>query len=119
MGRIRREPGRVLIETLRGVKATCGPDFPSFVKLNSTDFLPGGLTAEDAVRIAVMLEAGGIDGIEVSGGMAEAGKGSIWPGLRSEEDEGYFVESAARNQEGRRRPRLRPGGIRTWPSLSG
>jgi 2,4-dienoyl-CoA reductase-like NADH-dependent reductase (Old Yellow Enzyme family) len=104
---------RVLIETLRGVKATCGPDFPVVVKLNSTDFLPGGLTAEDAVRIAVMLEAGGIDGIEVSGGMAEAGKGSIWPGLRSEEDEGYFVESAARIKKAVGVPVFGLGGIRT------
>ena len=104
---------RVLIETLRGVKATCGPDFPVVVKLNSTDFLPGGLTAEDAVRIAVMLEAGGIDGIEVSGGMAEAGKGSIWPGLRSEEDEGYFVESAARIKKAVGVPVFGLGGIWT------
>ena len=104
---------RVLIETLRGVKATCGPDFPVVVKLNSTDFLPGGLTAEDAVRIAVMLETGGIDGIEVSGGMAEAGKGSIWPGLRSEEDEGYFVESAARIKKAVGVPVFGLGGIRT------
>jgi 2,4-dienoyl-CoA reductase-like NADH-dependent reductase (Old Yellow Enzyme family) len=86
---------RVLLETLRAVKDSCGRDFPVIVKLNSTDFLPGGLTVEDAVLIAGMLEEAGIDGIEVSGGMAEAGKGSIWPGLRSEEDEGYFVETAA------------------------
>ena len=104
---------RVLLETLRGVKASCGRDFPVIVKLNSTDFLEGGLTVEDAVRVARMLEAAGIDGIEVSGGMAEAGKGSIWPGLRSEADEGYFVESAARVKRAVGVPVFGLGGIRT------
>jgi len=28
----------------------------------------------------------------VSGGMSEAGRGSVWTGQRAEEDEGYFVE---------------------------
>jgi 2,4-dienoyl-CoA reductase-like NADH-dependent reductase (Old Yellow Enzyme family) len=104
---------RVLIETLRGVKAACGGDFPVIVKLNATDFLEGGLTPDEAVRIAQMLDANGIDGIEVSGGMAEAGKGSIWPGLRSEEDEGYFVASAAQIKKAVRVPVFGLGGIRT------
>jgi 2,4-dienoyl-CoA reductase-like NADH-dependent reductase (Old Yellow Enzyme family) len=104
---------RVLLEALRGVKAGCGPDFPVIVKLNSSDFLDTGLTAEEAVRIARLLAEAGIDGIEVSGGMAEAGKGSIWPGLRSEADEGYFVGSAARIKEAVRVPVFGLGGIRT------
>lgn len=104
---------RVLLEILRGVKAACGPSFPVIVKLNSTDFLEGGLTLDDAVLVARMLEADGIDGTEVSGGMAEAGQGSIWPGLRSEEDEGYFVESAARVKKAVGVPVFGLGGIRT------
>ncbi len=104
---------RVLLEALGGIKAACGPAFPVIVKLNSTDFLEGGLTVDDAVRVAGMLEANGIDGIEVSGGMAEAGRGSIWPGLRSEEDEGYFVDSAARIKAAVSVPVFGLGGIRT------
>lgn len=104
---------RPLLEILRGVKSACGRDFPVMVKLNSTDFLPGGLTVDDAVRVAVMLEAGGIDAIEVSGGMAEAGRGSVWPGLRSEPEEGYFVENAARIKRAVRIPVSGLGGIRT------
>jgi len=104
---------RALLDILGGVKAACGGDFPVIVKLNSTDFLDGGLTLDDAVRIAGMLEAGGIDGIEVSGGMAEAGKGSVWPGHRSEADEGYFVPNASRIKRAVRVPVFGLGGIRT------
>jgi len=104
---------RVLLEVLRGVKDSCGRGFPTIVKLNSTDFLPGGLTVDDAVEIARMLEAAGIDGIEVSGGMAEAGRGSVWPGLRGEADEGYFVENAARIKRAVGVPVFGLGGIRS------
>jgi 2,4-dienoyl-CoA reductase-like NADH-dependent reductase (Old Yellow Enzyme family) len=104
---------RVLVEVLRGVKAACGRNFPVIVKLNSTDFLDGGLVLEDAIRVARMIEAEGIDGIEVSGGMAEAGKGSVWAGLRGEDDEGYFGENAARIKQEVRVPVFALGGIRT------
>ena len=104
---------KALLEILRGVKSACGRDFPVIVKLNSTDFLEDGLPVEEAVAIARMLEAGGIDGIEVSGGMAEAGRGSVWPGQRSEAEEGYFVENAARIKRAVGVPVFGLGGIRT------
>jgi 2,4-dienoyl-CoA reductase-like NADH-dependent reductase (Old Yellow Enzyme family) len=104
---------RVLLEILRGVKAACCGGFPVVVKLNSTDFLQGGLTLDDAIRIARMLETAGIDGIEVSGGMAEAGRGSVWPGLRGRDEEGYFVENAARIKQAVGVPVFGLGGIRT------
>jgi 2,4-dienoyl-CoA reductase-like NADH-dependent reductase (Old Yellow Enzyme family) len=104
---------RVLVEVLRGVKSACGRDFPVIVKLNSTDFLDGGLLLGDAIRVALMLEAEGIDGIEVSGGMAEAGRGSVWAGLRSKDEEGYFTANASAVKAAVRVPVFALGGIRT------
>jgi 2,4-dienoyl-CoA reductase-like NADH-dependent reductase (Old Yellow Enzyme family) len=105
---------RALVEILRGIRSRLGTGFPVIVKLNSSDFLDGGLTVEESVQAAAILEAAGIDGIEVSGGMAEAGRGSIWAGLRDEEDEGYFVAAASRIKAAVKVPVFGLGGIRTF-----
>jgi 2,4-dienoyl-CoA reductase-like NADH-dependent reductase (Old Yellow Enzyme family) len=105
---------RMALDIVRGIKATNGAEFPLIVKLNSTDFLPDGLQLEDSVGVARMLEAAGTDGIEVSGGMAESGRGSVWIGLRAEEDEGYFVGNAARIKAAVRIPVFGLGGNRTF-----
>jgi 2,4-dienoyl-CoA reductase-like NADH-dependent reductase (Old Yellow Enzyme family) len=104
---------RVIVEILRGIRKLLGR-FPVIAKLNSSDLLPeGGLTVEESVRAAALLEAAGLDGVEVSGGMAEAGRGSIWPGLRKPEDEGYFVEAAAKVKAAVKVPVFGLGGIRS------
>jgi 2,4-dienoyl-CoA reductase-like NADH-dependent reductase (Old Yellow Enzyme family) len=104
---------RVTVEILRGLKTGAGKNFPVMAKLNTTDFLENGLSLDDAVAAARILEAEGLDGIEVSGGMAESGKGSVWTGLRVEADEGYFVENAAAVKRAVRIPVSGLGGIRT------
>jgi 2,4-dienoyl-CoA reductase-like NADH-dependent reductase (Old Yellow Enzyme family) len=104
---------RIMTEILSGVRSVLGAGFPVIAKLNSSDFLDGGLTLEESARAAALMEAAGIDGIEVSGGMAEAGRGSIWAGLRREEDEGYFVAAASRIKAAVRVPVSGLGGIRT------
>jgi 2,4-dienoyl-CoA reductase-like NADH-dependent reductase (Old Yellow Enzyme family) len=105
---------RIVVEIVRGIKRIAGPNFPLIAKLNSTDFLPTGLHLEDSIEIARILESEGIDGIEVSGGMAEAGQGSVWKGLRAEEEEGYFVDNAAAVKRAVRIPVFGLGGNRTF-----
>ncbi len=108
---------RALIEIVSGIKAACGADFPVVAKLNTTDFLPAGLAFEDAVAAARLIEAAGCDGIEASGGMTEAGRGSVWPGLRTEDEEGYFVENAARIRKAVSIPVFGLGGFRTFAAM--
>lgn len=64
---------RLLLETVRDVRAAVGPSFPISVKLNSADFQEGGFTAEEAVEVALMLEREGVDLLEISGGNYESG----------------------------------------------
>jgi len=105
---------RMALDIVRGIKAANGAEFPLIVKLNSTDFLPAGLQVEDSIGVAGMLEAAGVDGIEVSGGMAESGRGSVWTGLRTEEEEGYFVSNASRIKAAVKVPVFGLGGNRTF-----
>jgi|YelNatPaOPRAMG01_1025707.scaffolds.fasta_scaffold00017_125 2,4-dienoyl-CoA reductase-like NADH-dependent reductase (Old Yellow Enzyme family) len=104
---------RIIIEILRGIKKEAGQDFPIIAKLNSSDYLPGGFEVEEAIEVARMLEAEGLAAIEVSGGSAEAGRGSMWPGVRPEEEEGYFVPAASLIKRNVRIPIIGLGGLRT------
>ena len=105
---------RVAVEILRGIKHLCGPRYPVIIKLNSSDFLADGLEVEESVALSRILEKEGLDGIEVSGGTSEAGKGSMWPGLRTEDEEGYFAASAGRIKAAVAIPVFGLGGYRTF-----
>ena len=105
---------RIVREILSGLKSLAGSDFAVIAKLNASDFIPGGLGIEESIEMARLLEAEGLDGIEVSGGMSEAGQGSVWQGLRTEEEEGYFVDSASRFKDVLRIPVFGLGGFRSF-----
>jgi len=59
---------RFAVEVLEEVRENVGDDFPLLGKISMTDGVPGGVTYEDSVHIAAMLEAAGIDVIICSGG---------------------------------------------------
>jgi 2,4-dienoyl-CoA reductase-like NADH-dependent reductase (Old Yellow Enzyme family) len=59
---------RFALEVIRAIKAELGPERPLIYRLSSTDFLPGGLSLDDMVRIAPQLVAAGSDAIHVSSG---------------------------------------------------
>ena len=102
---------------MSGIKKSAGEQFPLIVKMNATDSLSGGLTLEESIQLGTLLEKNGVDGIEVSGGIAESGEGSVWKGLRSENDEGYFVDSASKIKNAVRVPVFGLGGIRTFSNM--
>jgi 2,4-dienoyl-CoA reductase-like NADH-dependent reductase (Old Yellow Enzyme family) len=62
---------RFLLEVVRAVRAEVGRDYPLAVKLNSSDFQRGGFDHRDAIEVARLLAAEGIDLLEVSGGTYE------------------------------------------------
>lgn len=58
---------RIVMEVYQAVREKVGPDFPIWVKINSTDQEPDGLTVEDFLQMSKHLSKAGIDAIEVSG----------------------------------------------------
>ena len=66
---------RLLREVIRAIKSRLGADFPVIVKMNGSDYLPlrPGLETDELAEIAVILERGGADAIEVSVGHYESG----------------------------------------------
>ncbi len=56
------------LEVLAEVRKNVGDDYPLLGKISMTDGVPGGVTYEDSVEIAALLEGGGLDVIICSGG---------------------------------------------------
>ncbi len=76
---------RMLMEAIDAVRAEWPDELPLFVRLSCTDWLPGGLTADDAVQIARWLrERGDVDLVDCStGGVSPAARiPSVHPGYQ-------------------------------------
>ncbi len=68
---------RFLTEIHKRIRELVGNDYPILIKMNAYDKVKGGLTIEEATIHAQMMEEMGIDGIEVSCGIAEDGLSTI------------------------------------------
>jgi 2,4-dienoyl-CoA reductase-like NADH-dependent reductase (Old Yellow Enzyme family) len=106
---------RFLLEAYRAVRAKVGPDFPVLVKLTGSDFLPNGLTSDDAVCIAAALSAEGVDAIEVSGGTPASGdQVPVRPKIERPEQEAYNLPLAVRIKSAVACPVMVVGGFRSF-----
>jgi 2,4-dienoyl-CoA reductase-like NADH-dependent reductase (Old Yellow Enzyme family) len=59
---------RLPLRVLEAVRAEVGDDFPLLGKISMSDGVKGGVSYDDSIEIAAMLDAGGIDAIICSGG---------------------------------------------------
>jgi 2,4-dienoyl-CoA reductase-like NADH-dependent reductase (Old Yellow Enzyme family) len=59
---------RLPLRVLEAVRKAVGDDFPILGKMGLTDGVKGGLQIEEAIEVAAMLDAGGIDALICSGG---------------------------------------------------
>jgi 2,4-dienoyl-CoA reductase-like NADH-dependent reductase (Old Yellow Enzyme family) len=105
---------RFLLEVLKAVFREAGDNFPVLVKMNAADFMPGGLSVQDMLQTAALLEKAGVDAIELSGGTLHSGKcipsrlGRLLP-----EEEGYYKGEAKKYKEKIKVPLILVGGIRS------
>ena len=106
---------RALREVLKSIRDAVGDDFPVLVKLNCQDFIKGGLTLRDSLKVGAFLQEGRIDAIELSGGMRLSGNLSHYRlKIISEEKEAYFRNEAKAFKEKLHVPLILVGGIRTF-----
>jgi 2,4-dienoyl-CoA reductase-like NADH-dependent reductase (Old Yellow Enzyme family) len=105
---------RMLIETVKAVRAAVRPGFAVAVKLNSADFQRGGFDQADAERVIGLLNDLPVDLVELSGGSYEspAMQGRTADG-RTLAREAYFLEFAVALKAAARMPLMVTGGIRS------
>ena len=106
-----RNRARLLLEVFDAVRLAVGSDYPVLVKLNTHDGISDGFSLEESVRVGEMLEAHGVDAIELSGGLLNN------PNLLNEPSRtGAYFESEAEVFKARVGvPLILVGGIRSLP----
>ncbi|MBF0565896.1 MAG: NADH:flavin oxidoreductase, partial [Nitrospirae bacterium] len=103
-----------LKEVYGAIRKAAPPSFPVLIKLNARDFdTPKGLDLPESLRIAKRLEALGIDGIEVSGGIYESDIKAAKENILTKADEAYFRDAAAAFKAELKVPVIAVGGFRS------
>jgi 2,4-dienoyl-CoA reductase (NADPH2) len=59
---------RFPVEIIKGIRKEVGQDYPIFLRMHGSEFLPGGYDVETEKRIARRLETAGVDFFNVTGG---------------------------------------------------
>lgn len=95
---------RLHTEIIRAVRSAVGQEYPIALRLGACDYREGGSTKEDGVEAAKILEQGGIDLLDVSGGFC----GYVRPGVQ---EQGYFQELTEAIKKVVRIPVILTGGI--------
>ena len=107
---------RALIEVYRVVRNAVGENYPITAKINSEDFIDGGLMPHMMVETAVIMESEGFDAVEVSGGGGPVARYlASRPGDPQTPDEEVYYRDAARlyKERVKKMPMMLVGGIRS------
>jgi len=123
---------RIFDEIYEQAKKKVGEDFPIAIKMNTTDFLPGGMDLEEATKVAEILSRTGFAAIETSGGMWEAvtaGREELkWrpvllpesrTAIKTIDQEAYFLPGAKALKEKTDIPIILVGGLKTFDKIEG
>ena len=63
---------RFAVETVRAVREEIGPSFPLFFRMSAAESTEGGLTLEEGLRYARLLESEGVDCLDITHGTYES-----------------------------------------------
>lgn len=119
---------RLLLESVKAVRAKVGNDFAVSVKLNSADFQKGGFSFDDCIHVVELLNGAGIDLLEISGGNYEQPRMAGMDGLEpvfeekvretTRAREAYFIGYAAAIAKVAKMPLMVTGGFRTRQAMN-
>ena len=104
---------RFLVEVLDAIRRAVGRDYPVLAKLNCRDDVENGLTLEDSVTVAGMLEKAGIDAIELSGGLLN-NPNIMRSKIDSGDSQAFFQAEARMFKQTVNVPLILVGGIRSY-----
>ncbi len=108
---------RMLVEVYKEIRQRVGTSYPVMVKINSEDFLEGGITVEEVIKVSLLLEKLGMNAIEMSGGTFESGKliPSRGGTSKSEDREVYYRKAAKAFKREIGIPLILVGGFLSYP----
>ena len=117
---------RIVREIYRRARDKVGDRFPILIKMNISDFLPGGIDLDEALRIGKIITDTGFSAIETSGGTYESltrkEEELGWPpvfmaeartGIKTADQEAYFLPSAQAIKEKTNATVIMVGGLRS------
>jgi 2,4-dienoyl-CoA reductase-like NADH-dependent reductase (Old Yellow Enzyme family) len=104
---------RFIVDIVGRARRLVGDDYPIMIKMNCDDFVPGGLVKEEAVRVASVIEEGGIDCIEVTGGIPDSGDRMPGKGINKQDKEAYLRPYAEALRPAVSIPLILVGGMRS------
>ncbi|MBM4332436.1 MAG: NADH:flavin oxidoreductase [Deltaproteobacteria bacterium] len=106
---------RIVLEVMKNVRTIVGEQYPVLIKMNSEDFLEGGLTVHESLSFGTMLYHAGVDAIELSGGTWISGNNiPARKEITRREKEAYFQEAARVFKRKIDVPLILVGGIRSF-----
>lgn len=108
---------RFVLEVYRNIRAKVGPKFPIGIKINSADFQRGGFTEEASMQVVRLLDAEGIDLIEISGGTYEKPAMVSAKKESTREREAYFLDYVKKARKTLKTPLMLTGGFRTVTTM--
>lgn len=121
---------RIVRDIYRRARGKVGDRFPILIKMNVSDFLPGGIDINEALRIGKIITETGFSAIETSGGMYESltrkQEELGWPpvfmseartGIKTKDQEAYFLPSAKAIKEKTNATIILVGGLRSFSGI--
>lgn len=110
---------RFVLEIYRNMRSKVGTDFPLGIKINSADFQRGAFKEEESMEVIKMLDAEGMDLIEVSGGTYErAAMVGTTQRESTRQREAYFMEFIVKVRKLVKSPLMLTGGFRKAQTMA-